>query len=460
MCQIIALTTTKKKFKKIRNDSGIIDSLSELLWEKGGDSYGASCTWKDDSFTTYCDTFEDIIYDIKSALRNSKVQGKEPIQILLFSRQKPEMEENNVRNQPYTRQVDGDLIFAVHGTIHNDKELQQEYKGQIFADTEILQFMPIDDWHKAEGSFSVIGIDQSGVPMIYENGLKLWQNKLGCCGEHLADIISTGNLDFMNSVVIDLSEYQNETPNKILMASFSGGMDIALSTYEALSSGKYSKLILNYFAWGSTAEEAEIMSLDNFKDFYTSAFPKVKIDVNIIESEYYFDEYFKINGAPFPKISLHNTESSGEIKETESPLAYVPYRNTQFALLLASKAEAKNYLNVDFLFGLNLSEGMVFMDNSEGWLNAIEDTIQLGGKDPKVTKNYKVIAPYFARTKTNMIYEFGEKYGSAPLEQLLLLSKSCYYPDPDGSPCNECGSCILRKKALENVKKTKEDNEN
>jgi 7-cyano-7-deazaguanine synthase len=138
--------------------------------------------------------------------------------------------------------------------------------------------------------------------------------------------------------------------------------------------------------------------------------------------------------------------------ETESPLSYVPYRNTQFAILLASKAEALHLQNVDILFGLNLSEGMVFMDNSEGWLEAINQTIKLGGKDFEYTGTYEVIAPYYPRTKTNMLKEFKEDFGFAPLEQLLLLSKSCYYPNPDGTPCGKCGSCILREKAIQKLK--------
>jgi 7-cyano-7-deazaguanine synthase len=159
-----------------------------------------------------------------------------------------------------------------------------------------------------------------------------------------------------------------------------------------------------------------------------------------------------MNEAPLPKISIFNYESSAEFEETESPLSYVPYRNTQFAILLASRAEALQLKNVDLLFGLNLSEGMVFMDNSEGWIESISNVVKFGGKDFTYTGTYDVISPYFPKTKTNMLKEFKETFGIALLEQLLSLSKSCYYPKSDGSPCGECGSCILREKAVEKIK--------
>jgi 7-cyano-7-deazaguanine synthase len=203
---------------------------------------------------------------------------------------------------------------------------------------------------------------------------------------------------------------------------------------------------MNYFAWGSKAENTEIEQLQDFKKLFASEFPETQIVIKLREAEYYFDEYFKINKASFPKISLHSSNKA-EAAETEAPLAYVPYRNTQFAILLASICEADNMENVDMLFGLNLSEGMVFMDNSEGWLESISNTIKYGGKDSKLTYTYNVIAPYFARTKTNMLLEFKKEFGEIIYERLLNLSKSCYYPDDEGQPCGKCGSCILREKA-------------
>ncbi len=452
MCQIIALKTTKKKFKKISKNGDILSSIENLLQKKGGDYYSWALISSEVNFYNTETDFDDVIGEITYTLHTSDIKKNDSVQILFFSRQQPEMELSVVQNQPYTTKINSSFIFAVHGTIHNDKELAKEYGVEIAADTEILQYMPISDWHKAEGSFTVIGIDECGTPMVYENGLKIWKNKLDFNGVHLADVVSTGSLNFLEPELINLKKIQDKIPSKVLMASFSGGMDIALSVYKSLSSGEYHSLIMNYFAWGSKAEEAEIKQLEKFKEFYSSEFPDIKVIIKLREAEYYFDEYFKINNALLPKISLNNKDSVADKNETESPLAYVPYRNTQFAILLASICEANNAKNVDIIFGLNLSEGMVFMDNSEGWLETISNTIKYGGKDSKVTETYNVISPYFSRTKTNMIKEFKADYGKKTLKNLLGISISCYYPDEDGTPCGECGSCILRKKSLKKEK--------
>jgi 7-cyano-7-deazaguanine synthase in queuosine biosynthesis len=459
MCQIIAIDTTVKKFKELSKDQYFKISMQNMLEEKGGDYY--SCALLTDNRNTVFRTedketpVEELIKDIRKYIKTNNLFKKNPLRLLFFSRQQPEMEEDIVEEQPYSFKKDYKHkgYFAVHGTIHNDKNLASNLNAEIKADTEILKFINPEDWHKkAEGSYAAIGITDKGVVTL-PHGLEIWKNKIVNGNKFMGYIFGT------TSKVVHYNpnkEYQFipwEYPTKdILFASFSGGMDISLSVFKALASGDYKKLVLNYFAWGSKAEEMEMIQLEKFKKFYKTNFPNVEIEVRIWEAEKYFSEYFEMNGASLPKISVFNYESKAETEETESPLSYVPYRNTQFAILLASRAEALGLKNVDLLFGLNLSEGMVFMDNSEGWIEAINKVIKFGGKDFAYTSTYDVIAPYFPRTKTNMLKEFKEYFGIAILEQLLDLSKSCYYPDLNGNPCGECGSCILRKKALQKIK--------
>lgn len=446
MCQIIALKTTNKKFKKLADDSIFANTIQNLLEEKGGDYYSATIkTEKGVKNFSNLLGIKRPLKQIKKWLKDKKIKGS--ISVLLFSRQQPEMEISNVQEQPY--HTKDDLIFAVHGTVHNDKELSRKYNVDIKADTEIFQHLPEEDWNKAEGTYCIIGLSPySEMIVVVEHGLKVWSNRIVIDGKHYADIISTTDLSVFNPYILETPQKQKDST---LFVAFSGGMDIALSTYKMLATGNYNKLVLNYFAWGSIAEAEEINQLQSFKEFYSKQFD-IDVEVEIWDAKGYFDEYFKLNEAPYPKISIHNTSSSGEETETESPLAYVPYRNTQFALLMASKAEAKNLKNVDFLFGLNLSEGMVYMDNSEGWLDLINGVVKYGGKDYSLSGTYNIVAPYFPRTKTNMLKEFKNTFGLDTIQQLLDLSRSCYYPNPDGSPCGKCGSCLLREKALEKIK--------
>jgi len=450
MCQIISLNTTVKKLRKIVDEEVYIDILQEMMEEKGGDYYSLQMYSKDYSFRDSSNiNIAEILINLIDFIKAKNIKGE--IGILLFSRQRPEMERGEVEEQPYVSAIQDKIAFAVHGTIHNDKELALDLDATINADTEILKHIPYKEWGKAKGTYAVIGMLKNGQTMIYEHGLKIYKSRIILNGKHVADIVSTANLKAFEQPVINLNRAESLTENRALFVSFSGGMDISLSLYDTLDTGKYDRVLLNYFAWGSIAEPGEIGTLDDFLAFYRKEFPGIDFDLDIVEADRYFEEYFDINEAPLPKISIHHDlydDDEEHNGESEAPMAYVPYRNTQFALLMASKAEAYEIKHVDFLFGLNLSEGMVYMDNSEGWLDAIQETIRYGGKDSTISGTYNVIAPFFSRTKTNMLQEFKEMYGVATLEQLLSLSKSCYYPKSDGTPCGKCGSCILRNKSI------------
>jgi len=447
MCQIIAMRTTLNKFKKIMEDPLYPKIFNNILEDKGGDYFAVTHFRKD--IKVRLSSNLSIIEPLETILKIYNEDYEDiPLNLLLFSRQQPEMELGEVEEQPYVHEQNKNLYFAVHGTIHNDKELADELNKNIGADTEILKFINPNNWDKAQGTFCAIGITPEEI-LTYEHGLHLWKSRLVENGEHLADLISTTSLASFEPYTRNLQNGSEE--DRTLFVSFSGGMDIALSTYRELQTDIYNKAILNYFAWGSIAESEEISSLEKFRDFYSSEF-NIPVEIKIWPAMNYFEEFFKMTNSPHPKISKNNPFYTGEEAETESPIAYVPYRNTQFAILLASHAEAMNLKNVNILFGLNLSEGMVYMDNSEGWLEAVNQVVKYGGKNYKLSGSYNVISPYFMRTKTNMLKEFKKNYSFATLEQLLLLSKSCYYPKDDGSPCGECGSCILRQKAIEAIK--------
>jgi 7-cyano-7-deazaguanine synthase in queuosine biosynthesis len=446
MCQIIALKTDDKAFDQLKEIDHVTNALQHMLQEKGGDYYGATIKFYGDFVLSLqvpkFETIRSLFKDISIFIEEKKFQGN--FNILLFSRQQPEMENANVQEQPYISKVDTeDLTFAVHGTIHNDKDLANKNKVVIGADTEILQYLSTTSWQEAQGSFCVIGLDNSEFIVVYEHGMKVWSNYITLQNQILAEIVATTSLEIFNPMVlspIDVSRLKD----RILFTAFSGGMDISLSVYKQLTLGNYEKLVLNYFDWGSNAANIETRVTENMGDFYSSEFG-IPVEVNILPAFTYFKSFFNITETS-SKIS--DAEAKGDRAETESPIAYVPYRNSQFAIMLASKAEAQGLKNVDILFGLNLSEGMVFMDNSEGWIKAIEDTINYGGKDFSITGTYRIAAPYFPRTKTNMIKEFQDEFGKSTLYHLLEKSWSCYYPDEEGHPCGECGSCILRQESI------------
>ena len=447
MCQIIAITTTCGKFKRLSTINNIIPILQQSLDQKGGEYYSIDIMVGDIhrsilSFAGITDLFKDINQFINS----QKTKNKTELKLLLFSRQQPEMESKLVEKQPYIISKPSDksgiISMAVHGTIYNDKELSSKYSADIGADTEIVKFVPEKEFDEIQGTYVIFKMGTNKPFEIINHGLKIWEKDLVIDGKFVANIISTSKINF--------EEISPKKESRILFASFSGGMDISLSVFKELSSGKYTEAHLNYFAWGSRAEKSELLSIESLLLVYKNYFPEINIQLDVIRAQDYFGALFNILGTS-PKILNTDDDIDEEtlISETERPLTYVPYRNSQFAVLLASLAESKELKNVSFLFGLNLSEGMVFMDNSEGWLESITNVIKYGGKDYKYTGGYDVISPYFARTKTNINLEFIEEFGHDIFNNLLQKSFSCYYPDEDGSPCLKCGSCVLRQKSTE-----------
>jgi 7-cyano-7-deazaguanine synthase in queuosine biosynthesis len=454
MCQIIALRTISKTIKKFNTDSlyhsDLITGIESSLNEKGGDYLAATALVSGETIRLPGKNIREMLYHVSTICKD--FPDTYPVDLLFFSRQQPEMESSFVEEQPY---ISDNFMIAVHGTIYNDQELAKEHHAKIGADTEIFKFMNIAEWYKAKGTFSIIGFDiETGSVISYNNGLDIYEKTLIDFDEDpVGTFISTDPMHWVPRPTFIKTGFEYPYKDDVLQVAFSGGMDIALSVYKSVSIKKYKTVNLNYFAWGSKAEEMEISQLDKFIDFYSlqPEFKDIVFNKCIIPAEGYFKEYFNINGAHPPKI-YKESSSVADKNETESPLAYVPYRNTQFAILLASLSEASNLYGVDILFGLNLSEGMVFMDNSQGWLETINKTITLGAKDFEQSSTFKVISPYFARTKTNMISEFAAEFGKDTLSGLLEISRSCYYPDENGNACGSCGSCILRAKALSNLK--------
>ncbi len=438
MCQIIALKA--KDSDCLANTIFLYEeNFRESLEEKGEDYFSASLIAKKEGESINLQfsalTSEEMFKMLKTFLDSDDFfRYTDDIGVILFSRQKPEMEVTHAEEQPYKIK---DGFIAIHGTIINDQELADAAGMYIVVDTEVFKEYDIGD-PRIKGTYACIQLTEDVKILTRINGLKIWEENV--YGSYVT-VTSTGNLDYLRISRKEEPEFQ--IPRK-LMVAFSGGMDIAFSTYKAVKDGNYSRVILNYFDWGSRAADAELATLHNFVKYYSNAL-KIPVELNVINCGEYFDDFFNIAGV---RSKIADAEAVGDSAETEAPIAYVPFRNTQFAMILASIAEGKEYQNVDILFGLNLSEGMVFMDNSEGWLEAITSVIQYGGKDYSITGCYKVIAPYFSRTKTNMLKEFKEEFGPMVFQEILDTSFSCYYPNEDGTPCGKCGSCILREKAL------------
>lgn len=441
MCQIIAIKTTKTKLKLILKLK--MKTFIKTLQEKGGEEFSFGIIHKRGQKTikvSSCITSEEFEKIIKKSIPK-RLDKVDEVGLLLFSRQIPEMErETTELFQPY--EFDNSLV-AVHGTIQNDDYISDLYGLDIKIDTDI--FNHIDMFNDLiEGTFAGIGFKRIDGKLFFkerENGLGIWKDLITWNNNILGEIRSTTLTDFSSDERRITLQYKKQPSRKNLFVAFSGGMDIAFSTYKALSDNRYDSCVLNYFEWDTKAEIEEKKAIENLLTFYNEEFSDTTFEVNYIKANIFMQEYLKINNQ---KVSLLTGEVG--LNEAETPSAYVPYRNSLFALTLASIAEGKSLKGVDILFGLNLSEGMVYSDNAEVWAESINKVINFGGKNFKVTGNYNFISPYMNRTKTNYIKEFFKEFPEIA-DELLEMTFSCYYP-VDGHPCQECGSCVLKNKAV------------
>ena len=218
------------------------------------------------------------------------------------------------------------------------------------------------------------------------------------------------------------------------MSLFSGGMDSLIATDHFLNSCKMlgthiDTLYLLYYNYGQFAAKEELEATHRCAE-YLSKLHDIKVEV--LEKELSFLE-----------SNLTSKSLNREVAHTEAEhdVNYVPMRNL---IMISHAAALCEQLGVHFLVvGFNLSEGMVYSDNSPVFYYNIAGALQVAGK-----KGYRLnlVAPLLNMTKTEAV--------AYALTRKLELSRSfsCYYPQ-NGKPCNECGSCILRNKAIERAKK-------
>jgi 7-cyano-7-deazaguanine synthase in queuosine biosynthesis len=218
----------------------------------------------------------------------------------------------------------------------------------------------------------------------------------------------------------------------------SGGLDITASVMKYKSNHPHVKITGLYFNWGSVASKQEIEAGQRAKDNGL-----IEEFIVIDEAKHFMESLFKLIGTT--DIRLMDENATGGLEaEAESSMSYVPYRNTFFLTLTAAWVE-QNYPGeyVDIIIGGNLTEAMGgYNDGSNAYIDAIEKTLRLGGNEPF---KLRVVSPFMNKTKTTMLKSFSAN----DMQTILDNSFSCYFPDKDGNECGECGSCLLRAKAIE-----------
>ena len=472
MCSIIRLKGTVNDFKAAANVKNMFDNnniIYRILAAKGGDEFGVKIITNISGhkiYTTIEDTdVVDFLYRVKYfILKTAFGSDVNWIKMLFHSRLAPEMEDNSLLKQPYARDDD---IIAVHGTIPNIESIEKRYNIKIPVDTDIYKFLKFSDcnyWVELlEGKVTAISMENE-----YTNGLGLYSfecEKIEFCT----------NISDKNYEAFKVNNYKNLSVDQKIQSKFinnpgnnpagkeihryvvlsTGGLDITTSTIHTLAnhaSSNDEKVIVDhwYFDWGSNAAASEIATVNGLIETYKK-YSKTKNHVynelRVIDIKDMFKNILNVAGVE--KVRIADTEAKGEgHNEAESAISYVPFRNTYLITTAASIAE-QLYPNesVTFIIGANLSEGMIYLDNSSEWLENMNKLVKVGGQK---CFGFNVIAPFVNKTKTEMLIKFktlaidmGHEVGF----DLRDNTFSCYFPN-NGKACGECGSCLLKRIAI------------
>lgn len=123
------------------------------------------------------------------------------------------------------------------------------------------------------------------------------------------------------------------------------------------------------------------------------------------------------------------------------PITYVPARNTIFLSFALAWAEVLGASDV--FIGVNALDYSGYPDCRPEFIEAFEKMANVATKaGVEGRQHLKIHTPLIALTKAQIIakgIELGVDYG---------LTSSCYDPSPEGEPCGQCDSCLLRQKGF------------
>lgn len=128
---------------------------------------------------------------------------------------------------------------------------------------------------------------------------------------------------------------------------------------------------------------------------------------------------------------------SGQISEAgDIPITLVPFRNGILLSLATAWAEVVGAEAV--VIGAVEEDSSGYPDCREQFMIALERAVQLGTR-PEC--DIRIVAPLVHKTKVDIV-----KLG-AELKVPFELSWSCYGAGPE--PCNDCESCLLRRRGFD-----------
>jgi 7-cyano-7-deazaguanine synthase len=138
------------------------------------------------------------------------------------------------------------------------------------------------------------------------------------------------------------------------------------------------------------------------------------------------------------KVPKNREQIGGDI-----PPTYVPARNLIFLSCAAAWAETLQSRNI--FIGISCADYSGYPDCRSEFIESFRTCVNAATKTGVEGNPIKVNAPFLYKTKAEIV-----KMG-LDMNLDYSLTHSCYDPRPDGSPCGGCDSCILRRRAFEEL---------
>ena len=201
----------------------------------------------------------------------------------------------------------------------------------------------------------------------------------------------------------------------------SGGMDSCVTASCAQKEGfELSFLHINY---GQRTEKKELKSFNAIADFFN-------VENRLIIDMQYFS---KIGGSCLTDSDIN--VPIGNLENKEIPISYVPFRNANILAAATSWAETIN-ANAIYI-GAVEEDSSGYPDCRRSFYDAFEKIIDEGTKPDT---SIQIISPLIHLNKKEIILKGIE------LKSPLELTWSCY--KDENEPCQECDSCLLRKRGF------------
>jgi 7-cyano-7-deazaguanine synthase len=122
------------------------------------------------------------------------------------------------------------------------------------------------------------------------------------------------------------------------------------------------------------------------------------------------------------------------------PITYVPARNLIFLSLATAVAETVQAEHL--VIGANIVDYSGYPDCRPEFLEAFIRAANLGTRAGTAGRPLAIAAPLITLKKSGII-SLGRELGLD-----YCLTRSCYDPQPDGSPCGHCDSCRFRRQGF------------